>query len=172
MSAATSIVLIGMMGSGKSSLAPLLAAELGIDWADLDASIENAAGKSVERIFAEDGQDRFRELESAMLVQVLSRPGAVVAVGGGAPLMACNRKLLAAPGCTCVYLQVAPELLAQRLGDGKGRPLLKGAAAEQIERLIDERSPIYEKLADLTVRVNKPEEEERETCRRILDALA
>ena len=171
MSAGSCIVLIGMMGSGKSSLAPLLAAELGVDWVDVDAQVEREAKKSVERIFAEDGEERFRTLESQALARARERPQAVIALGGGAPLQENSRRLLA--GCRCVYLQVAPELLAQRLGDGQGRPLLGSGASmdAQIARLIDERAPVYEELADLTVRVDKPEPEPA-TCRRILAALA
>ena len=172
MSAAAGIVLIGMMGSGKSTLAPLLAAELGVDWIDVDARIEQAAGKSVARIFAEDGEGRFRELESETLEQALAHPGAVIAVGGGAPLRQRNRELLDASGCRCIYLQVADQLLVQRVGDGQGRPLLAaGDPATQIAKLTGERARLYEDVADLAVRVDRPEPA-AETCRRILDALA
>ncbi|MCY4324660.1 MAG: shikimate kinase [Betaproteobacteria bacterium] len=170
MSEPRSIALIGMMGAGKSTLAPLVAAELKLDWIDIDAQIEARLGKSIVSIFAEDGKEHFRDLESEQLAQSLAKSPAVIATGGGCVLRTKNRDLLA--GCRCAYLELPDHELIRRIGDGGNRPLLDAnQLSDQISQLLAERTSIYRQLADCTVRIDKPEAPQ-DTCRRIVAALA
>jgi len=146
----TTVFLIGFMGSGKSTVGPLLARRLGLPFVDTDSRVAARAGRSVERIFAEDGEAAFRALESAVLDE-LDGP-AVAAVGGGAP--AVERNWAALERGVTVYLDVPPDELVRRL-EGAPRPLLDGlspnARADRIKQLLSARAPCYRR-ARWTVR--------------------
>jgi len=138
-----SIVLIGLPGSGKSTVGALAAAELGVPFVDLDAVIERLAGKSVARVFAEDGEAAFRAVEARAGSVVLEGPASVVAPGGGFPLDPVTRRLLAGPALT-IYLRTSPAEAARRLGSSADRPLLAGGGTEQrLQELLDQRDAIY-----------------------------
>jgi shikimate kinase len=117
------IVLTGFMGSGKSTIGPLLAAELGWTFVDLDSEIERRTGLTVPEIFAQRGEEAFRKEETAALVSVLGQARTVVALGGGAPETLGNRLLLEqTPATAVVYLAAPFATLAQRCADQAADP--------------------------------------------------
>jgi shikimate kinase len=148
------LVLVGMMGAGKSTVGALVSERLGRRHVDADAEVEAASGCTVAELFAARGEPAFRALEAAVLDELLAAPEpAVVAVGGGAVLDPHNRMLMARSG-TVVWLRATPATLAARVGDGAGRPLLAGAAAENLSRLDHDRRGLYEEVAVVTVDVD------------------
>lgn len=145
------IFLIGLSGSGKSTVASLVASELGWDCADTDRIVEAVAGSPVAGIFASEGEARFREREVEALELVAQRDRVVVATGGGAPTTPGGRLALARG--LVVWLQVAPAVAAARLGsheEGEVRPLLRGDLRARLEGQLEARRGLYE-LADATV---------------------
>jgi shikimate kinase len=148
------ILLVGMMGAGKTTVGELLAERLGWAYLDSDADVEAATGLTVPALFARDGEPAFRDAESAALRAACSSTDpVVVSVAGGAVLRPENRALLASSG-TVVWLRARPETLASRVGDGVGRPLLESDPAGTLARLNTERRPFYEEVADATVDVD------------------
>lgn len=142
----SAVVLIGPMGAGKTSIGRRVAKMLGVPFADSDAAIARAHGP-IERIFAEQGEARFRELERAAVADALDA-GGVVALGGGAVMDAGTRALLA--GHRVVLLTVEPRIVASRI-HGTNRPLLQ--ADDPVARwreIYEARRPVYEELADAT----------------------
>jgi shikimate kinase len=139
------VVLIGFMGSGKSTVGALLARRLGWEFVDVDALVEADAGIPIADIFARHGEERFRSLESACLRGLAGRESLVVATGGGAPLHGSNRWFFAADGTAVFHLHVPFERALARAGDGRTRPLLARGAAE-VRRLYEERLPRYREL--------------------------
>ncbi|GAB3205775.1 shikimate kinase [Marinactinospora thermotolerans DSM 45154] len=142
-------VLIGSPGSGKSTVGAALAARLGAPLVDTDAEIETRAGKPIGDIFVEDGEPAFRELERAVVVEALTGHPGVLALGGGAVLHPDTRAALA--GHHVVYLQVEFADAAKRVGLDQARPLLLGNPRARLKALLEERLPIYESLATVTV---------------------
>jgi shikimate kinase len=135
------IFLIGMMGSGKSTIGAALAARLALPFLDTDVVIEKMEGKSIQQIFEQEGEAYFRVLEERF-IQHLTNEAAVVACGGGLPCFFNNMELLCAKG-SVVYLKAAPALLYQRInGDGR-RPKLQDL--ESFTRLNSEREETYQK---------------------------
>ncbi len=148
------ILLVGMMGAGKSTVGGLLAGRLGCPYLDSDAQVEAATGRTVPELFASVGEGAFRVAESTALQEALAGEGpVVVSVAGGAVLDPANRALLRRSG-TVVWLRADPATLAGRVGDGEGRPLLAGDAAGAIERLDGVRRPLYAEVADVVVDVD------------------
>lgn len=142
-------ILIGPPGSGKSTVGALLAARLGTGFTDTDTIVEAAAGKTVSDIFVEDGEQAFRDLERAAVAQALDRRAGVVAVGGGAVLDPQTQAGLA--GHTVVYLETGFPAAAKRVGLGQARPLLIGNPRATLKILLDQRLPVYQRLATITV---------------------
>jgi shikimate kinase len=152
---ANSIALIGYRGTGKSTVAQQLALRLGWDWVDADVEVELRAGKSITAIFADDGEDAFRDLEGEVVVELCSRERTVIALGGGAVLREANRAAIAGCGAV-VWLQATVEAILQRHeGDAttaSRRPsLTKSPRRQEVERLLAERTPIYRGCATLEV---------------------
>ena len=154
------ILLVGMMGSGKTTTGELVAHRLGWDYRDSDADVEALTGFSVPELFARDGEAGFRKAEAQVLATACAtdRP-AVIAVAGGAVLNADNRKVIRDSG-TVVWLRANPQKLAERVGDGTGRPLLGDDPGEALVRLSQERAPYYAEVADAVIDVDDltPEE--------------
>ena len=144
------VVLVGFMGSGKTSVGRRLARKLRAEFVDVDDRIERAAGKPIREIFSAEGEPSFREREKVALREALSVPGRVVATGGGAFLEEGNRALLSAYA-PVVYLEARAETLLARLPGNSDRPLLGGGDRGRVVRdLLDRRVPGYRK-ADHTV---------------------
>ncbi|MCT9929394.1 shikimate kinase [Planotetraspora sp. A-T 1434] len=142
-------VLIGPPGSGKSTIGHLLAERLGVSFRDTDADVEAVAGKPVSDVFVEDGEARFRELEAEAVRAALESHGGVLSLGGGAILHEPTQKLLA--GHQVVYLQVGLDQAVRRVGLASARPLLVLNPRSRLRKLMEERRPVYERLAVITV---------------------
>ena len=137
------IVLIGMMGAGKTAVGTELARRLRVPFTDSDAEIEAAAAMSISEIFARDGESFFRDRESQVLTRLLSGPPGVISTGGGAWLRPANRTAIAARGIS-VWLNCPPELLWHRVRQRSTRPLLKTADPKgTLLALLAERAPLY-----------------------------
>lgn len=151
-----SIVLVGMMGAGKTTVGRLLAGRLGWPYWDSDLQVERATGHTVAELFAAGGEPAFRSLETDALRQALAaQSDEVVSVAGGAVLDPANRELLRRSG-TVVWLRADPATLAARVGDGTGhRPLLDGDPAGALRRLDAVRRPLYAEVADVVVDVDR-----------------
>jgi shikimate kinase len=148
------ILLVGMMGSGKSTVGRLLAAHLGWAYCDSDADVEAATGRTVPEIFEQDGEPAFRRAEAEVLARACGfLTPVVVSAAGGSVLNPENRRLLRQSGIV-VWLRARPETNAHRVGDGTGRPLLGDDPPEAMERLYAERAPLYGEVADLVVDVD------------------
>lgn len=145
------LVLVGPMGSGKSTVAALLAEGDGLAARDTDADIEALDGRTISDIFVESGEAHFRELERTAVADALATHEGVVSLGGGAVLDEETRRLLAGPEHTVVFLRVGLAEAVKRVGLGSSRPLLLGNVRSRIKALLDERTPIYESIADLVV---------------------
>jgi shikimate kinase len=151
------VLLVGMMGAGKSTVAGLLAVRLGWPLIDTDTLIERKAGTSVAEIFARDGEDVFRAAEAGAIADLEGgQEPLVVSVGGGAVVSEANRKALRAAG-TVVWLRARPATLAARVGSGKSRPLLSRGGLEPraaLAQLAAEREGCYRAAADMVVDVD------------------
>ncbi len=145
-----SIVMVGLMGCGKSAVGRRLAHRLGLPFVDADEEIEKAAGKSIEDIFEDHGEAYFREGERKVLARLLRSKAQVLATGGGAFMNAETRAAIAETGIS-VWLKADLPLLVRRVAKRNNRPLLKNGDPEAVmQKLMDERYPIYAE-ADVTV---------------------
>lgn len=144
------IVLIGLMGSGKSTLGKYLAEKSGMEFYDTDDLIIQKAGKPISRIFEDDGEHVFRDLESEVIAEVAKKGGCVISTGGGAVLRQENIDNLKASG-VLFFLKASPKILYERVKDDDSRPLLKGDDPVGIlRRILIARASYYEQ-ADYTV---------------------
>ena len=142
-------ILIGPPGAGKSTVGHLLAQRLGSGFLDTDTLVEETAGKPVSDIFITDGEAVFRELERAAVSRGLASHPGVLALGGGAVMDPGTQRLLA--GQPVVYLRTGFAAAAQRVGLAAARPLLVGNPRARMKELLEQRLPVYEKLAWLSV---------------------
>ena len=145
------IYLIGYMGCGKSTLGRKLAKRLGLCFVDLDKYIEERNFRTIPSIFAEEGEEGFREREKKALEEIAEFENLVVATGGGAPCFFENMELMNRTGAT-LYIAPPVSVLVERLLKSKNeRPLIKGKSKEELTRFIDEnlkrRAPFYEKAS-------------------------
>lgn len=148
------VFLIGARGSGKTTVARLLAGQLGWEWVDLDAEVEAAAGRSVARIFREAGETDFRAREAKALAGVRGRLRLVVATGGGIVLMPENRRLLRETGVV-VWLTGDAETLWERTsgdpGSAQRRPDLAGGGLDEMRQVLAAREALYRECASFAV---------------------
>lgn len=142
-------VLVGPPGAGKSTVGRRLAERLGVGFRDTDADVESIAGKPVEDIFVDDGEDRFRQLEREAVADALRTHDGVLSVGGGAVLSPQTRRALA--GQVVVFLAADLTAAVARVGLGHGRPLVGLNPRAQLRTLLDQRLPLYREVATCTV---------------------
>ena len=143
------VVLVGPMGSGKTTVGTVLARRLGAALRDTDADVEQVAGKSVSDVFVDDGEPVFRDLERAAVARALAEHRGVLALGGGAVLDPATQEALR--GHTVVFLDVQVTDAARRIGLNRDRPLLLGNPRAQWLRIMEQRRPVYERVATAVV---------------------
>lgn len=150
------VVLIGFMGSGKSTMGIRLSYRLQYILEDTDKLIETKAGMTISEIFAREGEEAFRQMETQLLQQLVEKKGRrVYSVGGGTPVRAVNRPLLKKLG-TVVYLRTRPETVYERLKNDTTRPLLQGEdPLGKIRSLMAERESAYAETADVILDVDE-----------------
>jgi shikimate kinase len=149
------LFLIGYRGSGKTTVAAALAGRLGWPWLDADHELERRASRSIREIFEQEGEQGFRDRESAILAELAQRDGCIFALGGGAVLREENRRVTAGRG-RVVWLRATPEALFARINADPTttarRPNLTAKGGlEEIRGLLQEREPLYAAWADLEV---------------------
>jgi len=145
------VILTGFMGSGKSTVGRLLANELSCPLVDLDTVIVDGTGRSINEIFAQDGEAGFRVLESKYLQRTLQMGSAVIATGGGAVISAENRSLMRSSGIVVNLMVSLPQVL-QRLQGATNRPLFSGDDVEKrVKSLMEERKQFY---TDADIRID------------------
>lgn len=145
-----SIVLVGLMGAGKTTIGRRLAAKLDLPFVDADHEIERAAGMSVSDIFEQHGEAHFRDGEQRVIARLLDNGPQVLATGGGAYMDTETRKTIARNGI-CIWLKCSHKLLMRRVRKRGGRPLLKAPDPDAVmQDLINKRYPVYGE-ADITI---------------------
>lgn len=164
------IVLVGMMGSGKSSVGRKLAARLALPFADSDQEIEHAAGCTISAFFARYGEAEFRAGERRVIGRLLEKPMQVISVGGGAFAQEETRTIIQAKA-VAVWLKVEAAVLAERVGRRNDRPLLQGYADARtaVDTILAAREPLY---GQAPVTVPSGVQPIEETVERVVEALA
>jgi len=152
------VVLIGPPGAGKSTVGELLAERLGVPFADTDAEVEKAAGKPAGDVFVEDGEPVFRDLERAAAARALETPEGVIALGSGAVLDPGVRRRLA--GLPVVHLSAGFPAVARRTGMDRPRVVVPGNPRGMLRVMLEQRRPVYEELASITVPTDEQSPEE------------
>jgi shikimate kinase len=151
----THLVLVGMMGVGKSTVGRIVAAELDRPLRDSDEMIEDRTGRTVREIWSTDGEPAFRALETEMLVEALREPEpSVIAAAGGVVLSERNRAALKDADAQVVWLLADVEVLLDRVRNGMHRPLLDDDPEGTLRRMYDDRAPLYQDVADAIVSVD------------------
>ena len=146
------IILIGFMGSGKTSAGISLSYRLRRTMVDTDKEIERLYHMRIPEIFERLGEEEFRKMETGYLEKLLRGSGGkIISTGGGLPMREDNRELLKKLG-TVIYLRVRPETVCSRLAGDMSRPLLQGEEKEEkVKRLLEMRAPVYESAADIAI---------------------
>jgi shikimate kinase len=169
------IVLTGFMGAGKTTVGKRIAEMLGIGFTDLDSEIERACGMGVKEIFASDGEESFRRIETKILDEFLNRGAStIIATGGGAILKVENRCLIDERGAMTVFLNVPAETVWARIRRENHRPLAGDESESETERfmkvarLYEVRLPDYEKFCDIKIAADG---EPDEVARNVISAL-
>jgi shikimate kinase len=163
------IVLIGPPGAGKSSIGKALAKELNLNFIDSDSEIEKISQKRISEIFIEDGEPAFRLLEVDVVRKVLADFDGVISLGGGAPINKEIQEVLQDANYPVVFIDVSIAQAATRIGFNKDRPLLLVNPRQQWISLMNDRRPIYEKLASQTI--SSDNQKPHEVAKQISDKL-
>jgi shikimate kinase len=163
------IVLIGPPGAGKSSIGKALAKELNLNFIDSDSEIEKISHKKISEIFIEDGEPAFRLLEVDVVIKVLADFDGVISLGGGAPINKEIQEVLQDANYPVVFIDVSIAQAATRIGFNKDRPLLLVNPRQQWISLMNDRRPIYEKLASQTI--SSDNQKPHEVAKQISDKL-
>jgi len=169
------VVLVGLMGSGKTTVGHRLAARLDRHFVDADAALEEIADRTIAEIFEQDGEAAFRDLEADTFEELLEHhEPCVIAGGGGLVLRSDNRVRLMRRDVTVVFLDASPRFLASRVEGRTHRPLLHGEepAGAVLSRLHAQRAPLYAEVADITVDVEPFHERGDEPRRSLADRVA
>ncbi|MDO4276855.1 MAG: shikimate kinase [Eubacteriales bacterium] len=163
------IYLIGFMGSGKSTIAGYLHREYGMEQVEMDEQIVMEEGRSIGDIFAREGEEYFRTLETELLKRLQEKENVVVSCGGGTAMRECNVEEMKRKG-KIVLLSASPETVYERVRVSHDRPLLEGNMnVEYIKELMDARRPKYEAAADIIVSTDGRSAEE--ICREIMEQV-
>lgn len=150
------LVLVGLPGSGKSTVGRQLARRLGLPFTDTDHAIEQRIGCSIREFFEREGEAAFRDIEEATIAEQVQQAVGVLATGGGAVLRPANRERLRAGGHV-VYLRSTPEELFRRLRNDTNRPLLQvDDPLARLRALYDERDPLYRETAHFIIETGRP----------------
>jgi len=145
------IILEGFMGSGKTTLGKELANSLGFSFVDTDEYIENKYNRIIKDIFANEGEEYFRDMETEAIEELSKKDSMVIALGGGLPVREVTREILKKTG-KVIYLKAKVSTLCDRLKNDTNRPLLMNVSLEdRINELMNKRGSIYEEVADYTV---------------------
>jgi shikimate kinase len=160
------VVLIGMMGSGKSTIGRLLAERLGAPFCDTDEQVVQETGSTIAELFSTSGEDVFRDHESLALAHCLES-GGVVATGGGIVLRESNRTMLVESRVRVVWLDASPDELIRRLSGVRDRPMLGNNPQDAIRRLDDQRRPVYAQVS--SVRIDTSEKTANDVCDEIAE---
>ncbi len=145
------LILVGFMGTGKTTVGKKVARSLGFRFVDTDELIVEAAGKSILDIFADSGEDAFRELETEILKKCALAGSQVISTGGGIILREENRKILKNAGYV-IWLQASPEAIIDRVSRNQDRPLLaEKNPAKTVNKLLIDRHSFYKEVTDLTI---------------------
>lgn len=154
------IVLIGMMGSGKSTISKILSKKLNLPLFDTDEIFEQQASCQITNFFKKYGEEKFREIESKILKETIKQDNYIISTGGGVILKEHNRKLLFKRDILTIYLKTTSETIYQRIKNDKTRPLLLVKNSQQeIENILNSREQFY-KLAKITIKTDDKTKEE------------
>lgn len=165
------VVLVGMMGSGKSTVGRRLASRLGRPFLDTDDELVRRSGRTVREWFESEGEAAFRSAEGALLAELLAAPGpAVLASGGGVVLAEANRAALR-DHALVVWLRAGAPFLVSRVLQKPHRPLLDDDPAATVTRLVNDRAPLYASVADLVVDVDPFHAEGEKPKRRLAEHI-
>jgi shikimate kinase len=149
------LVLIGAPGAGKSTVGKALSEKLNREFLDTDALIQDSTGKTITDIFVVDGEEAFRAIELEVLADVLKSENTVISLGGGAPISEQAQTLISDSQSLVIFLDVSLATAAPRVGFNRDRPLLLGNPRAQWQALSDKRRPVYERLADVVIKVDE-----------------
>lgn len=149
------LILVGMMGSGKTTMGKSLARHLGKTFADSDEEVTRRTGVTIPHIFDVEGEAGFRQRETAAIRELISRENIVLATGGGVVLSETNRELLRDNGIV-IYLKASVHDLWQRTRHDRNRPLLQTADPQgKLRELLHQREPLYQQVADIVIHSGK-----------------
>lgn len=163
------VVLVGLMGAGKTKIGGLLAKKLGLPFVDADAEIEKAAGRTVAEIFEEQGEPAFRDLERRVIARLLSDELKIIAPGGGAIMNEQTANLIRSASIS-IWLRADLDILVERTGRTGKRPLLRnGDPREILQGLMNKRYPVY---ATADIAVDSEAVDVEQNAMRALNALA
>ena len=149
------LVLIGAPGAGKSTVGKVLSEKLNLEFLDTDVLIQDSTGRTITDIFVVDGEEAFRAIELKVLADVLKSENTVISLGGGAPISEQAQRLITDSQSLVIFLDVSLATAAPRVGFNRDRPLLLGNPRAQWQALSDKRRPIYERLADVVIKVDE-----------------
>lgn len=164
------IFLIGFMGAGKSTIAKTLQTMLGMELVEMDARIVEEQGMSINDIFAQYGEDHFRDIESQLILDIGTEGNTIVSCGGGVVVRPQNTEYMKKSG-KIVFLSATPETIYERVKNSTDRPILNGHMnVAYIAELMEKRRELYENAADICIETDGKSKEE--ICRKIVDCIS